>query len=175
MNFIVIFIISIVLFGFGIAFISQLSSKATELSDITVNELDKKIGDLICEGSSRVCIGIERQVIKKDKLGIFGLKILNLEDAQQFEVSVKPSSTMGYDSQNRPILQTGSFRGLLVVPSIYTSGRAVAIDKNEEETIGIGIQVPKQAPPGTYIFNVEIKDGSGYPYSKTQKIYVDVQ
>lgn len=175
LNFLVILIISLVIFGFGIYFIRQLSSQATDLADITMNELDQRIGDLICEGSSRVCIGIERQVIQKDKIGVFGVKILNLEDAQQFEVTVQPSNPIGYDSDNRPIQKTGSFNGLSIVPSLYTAGRAVTIDKNEDETIGIGIQVPKQAPPGTYIFNVDIKDGSGNTYSKTQKIYVDVQ
>lgn len=174
-NFLVILIISLVIFGFGIYFINRLSSEATQLADLTLNELDQRIGDLICEGSARVCIGIERQVIKRNKLGVFGLKILNLEDAQQFEVTVVPSNPIGYDSSNRPIPKTGTFRGLEVVPSVYTSGRAVAIEKNEEETIGIGIQVPKEAPSGIYIFNVDIKDGANNPYSKTQKIYVDVQ
>lgn len=176
MNFLVILIISLVIFGFGIYFISQLSSQATGLADITLGELDKKIGDLICEGSVRVCIGIERQVIKKGKLGVFGLKILNLDDSQEFEVSVTPSNPVGYDSNSKAILITGNFKGLSIVPSIYTNpGRAVLIDKNEEETMGIGIEVPKQAPPGTYIFNVNIKDSSGNDYSKTQKIYVEVQ
>lgn len=175
-NFLVIIIISLVIFGFGIYFISRLSSSATELGDLTLGELDKRIGDLICEGSARVCIGIERQIIKRAKLGVFGLKILNLDDAQQFEVTVLPSNPIGYDSSNQPIQKTGSFRGLLIIPSLYTSpGRAVQIDKNEQETIGIGVQVPEDAPPGTYIFNIDIKDGAGSAYSKTQKIYVDVQ
>lgn len=174
-NFLVIMIISLTVFGFGIYFISRLSSQANELADMTLGELDQRIGELICEGSARVCIGIERQAIRKEKLGVFGLKILNLDDAQQFEVTVKPSNPIGFDSNNKPILVTGTFDGLDITPPVYTTARAVSIDKNEEETVGIGIHVPKEAIPGTYIFNVDIKDGSGNVYSKTQKIYVDVQ
>ena len=174
-NFLVIMIISLIIFGFCIYFINILSSQATDLADITLGELDQRIGELICEGSSRVCIGIERQVIKKDRLGVFGLKIFNVEDTQQFEVTVVPSSPIGYDSKNRPILKTGAFKGLSIIPSLYKTARAVTIEKNEEKNIGIGVQVPKDAPPGTYIFNVDIKDGSGKAYSKTQKLYVDVQ
>lgn len=174
-NFLVIMIISLIVFGFGIYFINRLSSQATDIADITFGELDQRIGELICEGSAKVCIGIERQVIRKGKLGVFGLKILNIEDTQQFEVTVLPSNPMGYDSKNKPIQGTGSFTGLLVTPPTYATGRAVSIERNEEESIGIGVQVPKDAPPGTYIFNVDIKDVAGTVYSKTQKIYVDVQ
>ena len=66
LNFIVILIISIIIFGFGIRFISQLSSQATELQEITTAELDERIGNLICEGSDRVCVGIGRKTIDVD-------------------------------------------------------------------------------------------------------------
>lgn len=176
MNFLVILIISLVIFGFGILFISRLSSEANNLSKIGADQLDQRISGLICEGSERVCMGIERQTIQRNKFGVFGVKIFNLEDSQEFEITVLPSNPIGYDSKNMPIQKTGSFKGLIVVPSLYNNpGRSVRIEKNEEENIGIGIQVPKDAPPGTYIFNVDIKDGSGNAYSKTQKLYVDVQ
>jgi hypothetical protein len=40
LNFIVILIISIIIFGFGIRFISKLSSQATELQELTISELE---------------------------------------------------------------------------------------------------------------------------------------
>ena len=68
LNFIVILIISIILFGFGVRFISRLTSEATNLQELTINELDEKIGNLVCEGSERICIGIDRKTIKRTKL-----------------------------------------------------------------------------------------------------------
>ena len=58
LNFLVVLIISIVLFGFGVIFIRNLFSQATDLRDLTLEELDDRIADLICEGTDRVCIEI---------------------------------------------------------------------------------------------------------------------
>ena len=86
LNFIIIIIISIVIFGFGVRFIYNLSSQANELRDLTFDDLDKKIGNLVCEGSERVCIGIDRKTIDKGKFDVFGAKILNILAAENFEV-----------------------------------------------------------------------------------------
>ena len=180
LNFIVILIISIVLFGFGVLFIRKLSSQAVELQDITITELDEKIGSLVCEGSDRVCIGIDKKIIKPSKFDVFGLKIINILDNQHFEIVVKPANPIGYTKLKQPIQTSGSFHGLLIAPPIYSEpGRDVVIDKNEEKSIGIGIQVPANAVSGTYIFDVTIKTSDGTPYTSdgtphTQKLYVDV-
>lgn len=166
LNFLVIFIISIVIFGFGISFIKRLSSEAIDLQDIAIADLDKRISDVICEGSDRVCIGRERLTIRRKELGVFGLKILNMLDSQEFEIKVDPSSPLGYKKDNTPITDPP----LLVNPP----SRAVRIGKNEEKQVGIGVQVPPNAASGTYILNVDIKQQNGESYSTVQKLYVDV-
>lgn len=167
LNFIVILIISIVIFGFGIQFISKLSSQATELQEMTTAELDESIGNLVCEGSDRVCVGKDRKTIPKSKFGVFGLKIVNILDTQHFVVTISRPSPGGYTKNNQGILNDN----LLSNPK---DPRDILIEKNEEKTSGIGIQVPPNAESGTYIFNVEIKTASGKPYSQIQKLYVDV-
>lgn len=166
LNFIVILIISIILFGFGVRFISKLSSQATELQELTISELDERIGNLICEGSERVCVGIDRKTIKRKQFDVFGLKIINILDSQEFIVTVLPSSPIGYKKDKSPI----SGQTLIINPQ----SRAVKIEKNEEKVLGVGVQVPANAVSGTYIFNVEIKQQDGKPYSAVQKLYVDV-
>lgn len=167
LNFIVIIIISIIIFGFGISFISKLSSEAVNLQDIAIGDLDERISNVVCEGSDRVCIiGRERMAIKRKGVGIFGLKMLNVLDSQEFEIRVAPSSPLGYKKDNTPITNPP----LLVNPP----SRTVFIGKNEEKKIGIGVQVPQNAVSGTYIFNVNIKQQNGEPYSTVQKLYVDV-
>lgn len=166
LNFIVILIISIIIFGFGVAFISKLSSQATELQEMTTSELDERIGSLICEGSDRVCIGVDRKTIKRTKFDVFGVKIVNILDNQNFEIVVSRPMPSGYMRDKNEIRGDG----LVWSPK----SRSVFIEKNEERVVGIGIQVPPDAVSGTYIFNVQIRTADGVPYSATQKLYVDV-
>ena len=166
LNFLVILIISIVIFGFGIMFISRLSSQATELQDISLSELDERIGNLICEGSDRVCIGVERKTIRRNSFDIFGLKIVNILDSQNFDIVITRPTPSGY-AKNKAEIQTDN---IVWNPK----ERSIFIEKNEEKSLGMGIQVPANTVSGTYIFNIDIKGKDGKPYSRTQKIYVDV-
>ena len=166
LNFIVIIIISIVLFGFGISFISRLSSQATELQELTISELDEKIGNLICEGSDRVCVGIDRKTITRKKLDVFGIKIINILDSQNFDVIISRPAPPGYKKNNQEI-QSDNLKWSPRTRSIF-------IEKNEEKVIGVGIEIPPDAVPGTYIFDVKILSQNGQSYSALQKLYVDV-
>ena len=166
LNFMVIIIISIIIFGFGIKFISDLSSSAKDITDITTNELDQRIGNLLCEGSDRVCLGIDRKTIKRASFDVFGLKIINVLDSQNFDITISRPTPSGY-AKSKAEIQSDA---LVWNPK----ARSLSIEKNEEEEIGIGIQVPANAVSGTYIFNVEIKAQDGSMYSNVQKLYVDV-
>lgn len=166
LNFLVIIIISIVIFGFGVYFISRLSSEATELTQLTTSELDSKIEGLICEGFDRVCVVNERKVIRKKEFGVFGVKVLNILQDQTFDIEVKPSNPLGYRKDKSPITDPP----LTVHPAV----RTISIDKNEERDLAIGVQVPPNAVVGTYILNVEIKSQDGKLYSQILKLYVDV-
>ena len=166
LNFMVILIISIIIFGFGVRFISRLSSEAIDLTRITEEELDERIGNLVCEGSDRVCIGIDRKTIKRTKFDVFGLKILNVLDNPRFDIVVSRPTPSGY-TKNRQAIQSDSL-------AWNPKARDIFIEKNEEKNLGIGVQVPANAVSGTYIFNVEIKSADGKLYSNVQKMYVDV-
>lgn len=175
-NFIVILIISIVIFGFGIIFIARLSSQATELEKMTAQDLDSKIGKIVCEGSERVCISSDRKTIKRADIGFFGLKITNVleppagKDGEYFEIGIfPPPDSLGFKKDKSPIPITEP--NLLINPTI----RTVFIVQNEEQEIGFGVKVPPEAVSGTYILNLEIKtQADGKPYSAIQKVYVDV-
>ena len=166
LNFIIIIILSIIIFGFGIRFISKLSTQAVELQEITTSELDERIGNLVCEGSDRVCVGIDRKTIRRTKFDVFGIKIINILEGQNFDIIISRPSPSGYTKSKQPI----DADGLIWNPK----ARSVLIDKNEEKILGIGIQVPANAVSGTYIFDVRIQTADGKPYSSTQKLYVDV-
>ncbi len=169
LNFMVILIISIVLFGFGMKFISNLSSQAMNIQDMTVTELDDRISSLICEGSDRVCIGQDRRTIKRGEFGVFGLKIMNVLDSQSFDITITLADPIGYRKDRTPITSPPSPQ-LILNPST----RSINIQKNEERSLGMGVQAPSNAVSGTYILDVEIKAQDGSRYSNIQKLYVDV-
>lgn len=178
LNFIIIIIISITLFIFGVRFISQLSSQALELQKLTFDDLDARIANFACEGSDRVCIGADRKTIPRGKFDVFGIKILNVLDpstgqGQEFEVTIT-APLLNFVPKNTPSLLTTPSVNLDIKPST----RNVFIKKNEEKEIGIGIEVPKTAESGTYIFNVQIRTEINTifsPYTSAPlKLYVEV-
>ena len=166
LNFIIILVLSIIIFGFGVRFISKLSSQAIELQEVTTGELDERIGNLVCEGSDRVCVGIDRKTIRRTKFDVFGLKVINILDSQNFDIIISRPFPSGYTKNKQPI----DADALVWNPK----ARSVFIEKNEEKNLGIGIQVPANAVSGTYIFDIKIQSSDGKPYSATQKLYVDV-
>ena len=166
MNFIVILIISIVIFGFGVMFITRLTGEATDITKLSMDELDQRVSELICEGADRVCIGIDRKTIKRDEDIFFSMKIINVLDPQKFQITVSRPTPSGLTKNKQEIITDN----LIWNPK----SRDLFIDKNSEKTIGVGIQVPGRTAPGVYIFNIEIKQEDGTSYSNMQKIYVDV-
>ena len=163
-NFFVILIISLVIFGFGIRFIYTLSSKATELRDLTFEDLDKKIGDLVCEGSERVCVGMDRKTIERGKFDVFGVKVLNIGAEQNFDIQVTPATPyIGYKKDNQ--------QGITSPNLILKFRNTVFIKANEGTNLAIGVEVPTNSVSGTYILNVDIMNGVNR-YART-KLSVD--
>ncbi|HLC62056.1 MAG TPA: hypothetical protein VJI52_03520 [Candidatus Nanoarchaeia archaeon] len=166
-NFLVIIIISIVVFGFGVYFISKLSATAADLTQMTTSELDQKIANLVCEGYDRVCIGTEKKVIQKKKFDVFGIKIFNVEANQYFTVTASSTKRIGPDKSVNSI---GSGE-IFINPE---NRPQVLISQNEEKSIGVGVQVNPSAQSGTYILDVKILRSGGSEYVPTQKLYVEV-
>ena len=160
-SFLVTIIIAITIFIFGIRFIYNLSGEATELEGLTTEQLDQRIGELLCESSERVCIGIDKRKITRGKFDVFGVKITNIKEGRNFEININPASPAGYSRNNDPISTSGI--------KMKYSGDNVFIKRNDEENIGIGVEVPADTLAGTYIFNVKVQ-----PYDSLHKLYVEV-
>lgn len=160
-NFIVIIVIAVIVFFFGVRFIYNLASQAMEIEKLTSDELDARIGSLLCEGSEKVCLGIDRKVIKRGNFDVFGLKIINIVNSQNFDIIVNRPSPGGYTKEGIPIQNDN----LIWNPKT----RSAFLKRNEEKEFGIGIEVPKDAKSGIYIFDVKVM-----PYDSLHKIYVEV-
>lgn len=169
-NFLVTFIIAIVVFGMGLILAKQMFSGAGGLADKTFEDIDKQIGSLICSGSAKICFTAKQKRIERGAFGVFGLSVENVfSDEKDFEITIGPGTYMSPD-------QSGSS----VHPSalgILPMGRTMTLAAKETDKMGIGIEVPKDALSGTYSFNVNIKYDDGRTmkeYDSPRKIYVKV-
>lgn len=162
-NFIVILIISLTIFFFGARFIYKIGAESVNLETMTTEELDQKIGQLLCDNQERVCIGFDKIKVKRGKLGYFGIKILNVLDQREtFTLEISRPSPSGYTKSGNSI-DSDDFKWMPNDP------RAFEIERNEEKDIAIGVETPRNAQSGTYIFNLEIT-----PYNEIYKLYVEV-
>lgn len=161
LNFLVTIIIALTIFMFGIGFIYNLASEAQGLEEVSIDSLDRRIGSLLCDGTDRVCIGMDRQTIERGEFGIFGLKITNVNaDEESFDIIVEPS---GFTQNNGPIEPVTGDQ----ITTKYRSN--VVLERNKQEEMGIGVQVSKDARTGTYILDVRVE-----PYPGVHKLYVVV-
>ena len=161
LNFLVTVIIAVAILVLGVKFINDIAGEATELESLTTDQLDKKITELNCESTDRVCIGISKKTIPKGEFDVFGIKIINILENQEFNINVKAAKLIKNNEEiTDPI-------NLNKIKLKYRNN--LFIGKNEEESIGVGVEVPKDTASGTYIFDVKVQ-----PYDELYKIYVEV-
>jgi hypothetical protein len=161
LNFLVTVIIAVAILVLGVKFINDIAGEATELESLTTDQLDKKITELNCESTDRVCISISKKTIPKGEFDVFGIKIINILENQEFNINVKAAKLIKNNEEiTDPI-------NLNKIKLKYRNN--LFIGKNEEESIGVGVEVQKDTASGTYIFDVKVQQ-----YDELYKIYVEV-
>jgi hypothetical protein len=144
-NFLVVIILSIVILVGSVYLLTTVVGKARELSAMTQDDLDKRIESLQC--TDLVCFAVNYKQIERGKFEVFGLKVFNNGQTQgeDFKLTVNQTSPLAPQLNWQP--KTYEFRARL----------------NDEARIGVGIEVPKNASSGIYIFNANVyKDNSIY-------------
>jgi len=171
LNFLVTVILALVIFGFGIRFINNLASDVDKLKDFTFDELDKQVEDLLCESTDKVCLGTTKKVIQKGDFDVFGVKIINVISDSGFDDNFKVNLEVSKLIKKNNEEVTADLDELIEVK--YRDD-LIKIQKNEEDDIGIGIEVKKGAPSGTYILDVWVEPYLSRNDITLQKIYVEV-
>ncbi len=161
LTFMVTIIMAIVVFVLGIRFAYNLADETNDIKNAASGQLDKKFAEISCDGNDRVCIGIERKLIARGKSDVFGLKIINIYNDTDFNITVSRPSPSGYTKGSKNITKDT----LEWEPKF----RTIMVERNEEKEMGIGISVPRDAEQGTYIFDVKVE-----PYNILNKIYAEV-
>lgn len=168
-NFIVVLIISIVVFAFGIQFAYRLMHDADELSIDMLDDLEQSMEKLRCDSSDLVCIGMSSKEIRVHRTDIFTLGIMNTYDKEQtFSIKVENGLATLRDGTELPTHTIATL-----------TRKSVAISPNKQELMGIAVKVPGGTKPGTYVINVYVCKGSvctkeSDHYGTVQKLYVNV-
>lgn len=187
-NFLVIIIICIVVFGFSVYIIKRFFTHA-ETIRMTYDERTEKEIERLLDDGSRVAIPFDKKTIYNGEFKTFGIgimNILNIAGSNKFNISVKFDKA--YNKNNEEMcpasnpcssppdgwLQTTSGQSTVDGISIIKT-----IKNNEQEKFLLGVDV-KNAPSGTYIFNLYVRyenisnPGQWIGYDTLHKLYVDV-
>lgn len=166
-NFLVILIISIVVFGFGIYFLTKMGESATKMGEQINRETDLQIQALLDSGE-QIIIYPEQLELKRGRVGVIGVGILNTlrESERQFKIEIMPAAYINTEQEYHDCL-LGDPPGYTIdwsCPSpsdtwTYEEFPMVIIKRNENKKISIPITVPGRASSGTYIFDVYVCHG----------------
>ena len=77
-NFMVVIIIALVLFSFGIKFIYDIYNKSTLLKDMTLGDIDEQIADIICGNTQQICIGEDTIYLEPKQHEILSVRLMNI-------------------------------------------------------------------------------------------------
>jgi hypothetical protein len=165
-NFIVILIISIVIFGFGIKFVSNLMQGVNDLNKLTNSDFEANMERILCDSSEKTCVGISRKEIRPNKVAFFTFGVLNTnEQITDFYIDIEQAEP--YDNHPDEIK--------------YQLNNELTLDPFEQNNVVIAVQVPGGTKKGTYVLNVYVcseqsscEEGSNNRYSKTKKLYIEV-
>ncbi len=175
-NFIVVFIISIVILFFGIKLIHNIICEGEKIELIITQRIDDELGKLAMQ-EQRISIAFNSETISPGNHHVFGLGVLNIDATRKyFAIGVEPGPA--YDMDNNEIVNPE-------LQFLYDKKATIALD--ELKKIPIGVKVPSGTKPGTYTVNVYVchdeteintctKDLDNYydEYHPTRNIHIEV-
>ena len=166
-NFLVIVILSIVMLTSGVLLIKQFFGTATDLEKTLDDRTVSHIEDLLDEGDY-VAIPVKRKEIQRGDSQVFGLGILNINSnapTKTFTIVVEFKRLITKGTEDIIEDTTPDFD-----PNTWTLYQdSVLLGYNEKKVTQILVEIPKNAPPGQYIYNVNIPE-----YQRLTKIYAIV-
>jgi len=173
MNFIVVIIIAVVIFGVGIAIVTQYVDFAEEEQKLITEQQQQQIENLLKQGR-KVIIPSNTQTIPRGEAHVFGLGILNMNPAySEFIIEIGCSKSM-----TKAGVQDPQCPGLKPEAFLFNTDK-IKIDNNQDHTESIFVKVPKQGVTNEqYIFNVNVSaydsTSTKIQYGNTQKIIINI-
>jgi len=173
----VIIILSLVILGAGIAFLYQLLGGASELKAELDTRTQQELERLLVDQGKQVALPRHTATILPGESHVFGLGILNTGDVgETFTLTVLLSKALDENDAvlyDDPDVLNEAVRTVAESWLLYNQ-EELRLAENEHRTEGILVDIPNDAPKGTYIYDVEVSAG-GRPYGNKLKFTVAVK
>jgi len=176
-NFMVMLILALVVFGFGVKFVADLFTQAEEIRLQLDKNTEAQIEALLDRGD-RFVIPIQTRDTEAGSVALFALGVLNIDATNTFEAVI--DCTAGIDLKDLPIKDPANQQPIetsasgcdtwLIPKSPILLGSIV---KNEKKKVSFGILPPKGTPRGIYLFKVVILE-AGTQYGDIKQVRVRV-
>jgi hypothetical protein len=152
-NFLVTFILAIVVFGAGMFILRGMINNAESTLDLTQKDLDARINQLSCSSKEAMCLSNNDASTQRGKAIIFGVTINNyLTQATKFKITTQQITGIGKDGQEINIALDENQR-----PNLFPKETSTEVEAKSSQTTAMGINVPKATIPGTYSFVVKVE------------------
>ncbi len=172
-NFLVILVISLAIFGFGITYLYKIFKGSEELKALTIEDIDRQIAALSCDNTQKICVDRSTIELSPNTIHIASIKILNIDPGDRFRIRIEKGMYVAPDNTAINPSDSAYQNQITAVPA----EREVTIAMNEAQTLGIAFEY-KAAKKGTYVFNAnvyKILGATEQQYDRTQKIYITVK
>lgn len=185
MNMLVVLILSVAILSLGVWFINKVVTKGSDMRDRTIDSVDENLADIMCDSSASVCLqpaSVDMGITDAQK---FTVKIINIDDEQDFRIRVNLTGAYAADESGTPIS---------AVDKNYVSNNwpiydptPFNISANGEKQKGIAVDVKakmassEDTVPGIYNFAVKIQRQDEtdptiwHQYGRTQLLMINVK
>ena len=148
-NFLVILIITLVVFGMAMYLLRMFFNTADAIKDNIDTQAEKEIQRILFTGE-RVAMPIKEKTIKRGSSDVFGLGVLNINSGPSFKIVIEDGPIILKDN-TRLDVNAGNRLG-------YISEYVKTISNNDHTIVSIPVRVPRDADIGKYILNVKVYD-----------------
>lgn len=150
-NFLVKFILSIVIFGLGVLFIWNIFDDSIATLLIPGQEIDKKIQALNCQPTEMVCVGASTIEISGGEIFLLDVRVFNnfaSDVTYNSSVYLLYANSTAYPSSDANIsLQPKNFQ--------------ITVKAKSSNDYSLILQTTKQAPKGEYSIQIKLEPPTG--------------
>ena len=152
-NFLIKFILAIVLFGMGFIFLKMIFSQSINMMEIPQNDIDDRIFALNCDSKQAICVGRNSLEMSPGELYVVDVKLYN-----NFNDDMDATAEM-FLIDNSSDDATRAYPGKITIRPTYLENIFIPAKGNSE--FSFAIILGKEAPEGSYAIRIFVDRGPG--------------
>lgn len=167
-NFLVMFILAIVIFFLGIGLLYVIFGEAQTVQGQTQDEIDDRLAMLRCPSQDVICVIGEREVHQKGRFVLYGLFLYNPYHDRQVTYTVTITPGVAVDGSHQTIEPPPHTDWVKMSPV-----DPIVVDARHQERVGVGIAIPQRGvSAGIYTYRVNVSSDMGEQFSSFIQVRV---